>query len=282
MMLRNALLALPIVVYFGTTNVLADGLPLSSAGDKLLQSAMKVVGGQVNATQTKLEATIASSSQAYSNVLVANFVARQTRSIVDDVYPSTPDGRASSTVGAPCYQMGESRNAAAVSAQTAASVQTEATVAYATSASTGAVKLRLIGPIAYQIGKSMTWVQDTAFRMAVHRERYCLPVEAEVGACQLQANGLQGADQDFTMLVDDTTFGREKSDAAAAFAATIAPTLPAAGRKGVAGPGGAALAAGYAAAHRRSEAAMSFARASLIGFVESHSTQKVNGPMGGR
>lgn len=114
------------------------------------------------------------------------------------------------------------------------------------------------------------YAASIASRVARHTSRYCTVSEAQLGYCSLNANGMQGGDQDFSLhLQPGKTYGWDQTEAASDFVKRIAPIQPVA----TSGPCVTPECIAGMRQRRDVEAYMSMARFSFMKFTESRSTQ---------
>lgn len=121
---------------------------------------------------------------------------------------------------------------------------------------------------------------ELTLNVDMHNQRFCTQQEALAGVCELQPNGMQGADSDVERLVGAETFSFDQQIAATAYASRVAPvkSIP---KEAIASSGcTSANCRATMAMHRRTESLRATARYSLMKAIESRTTAERNGEMG--
>ncbi|WP_199028500.1 hypothetical protein [Ralstonia sp. ASV6] len=232
-----------------------------------IQSLITSIGvwtKQMSASVRQEQDAMMQAQQAYSSNQVQIFMRDQMRETVEQF------GSAGQLVDG-CYQVAM----ASQMGKTVDSTDTRAMSAMARLYTVSDGGRASSGGVAGALGLSTQVTQfpyaaSVASRVARHASNYCTVAEAQLGYCTLNANGMQGGDQDFSLhLQPGKTYGWDQTEAAADFVKRIAPVRPVADSTRCSTPE--CIAA--MRQRRESEAYMSMARYSLMKFTEAHSTQ---------
>lgn len=229
-----------------------------------LMSAVKVVTGQTNSAADKASSMRMQGAQALGSSMVDIYNVEQVRKSV------AAFGQTGQLVD-PCYQISMANAVATATDKTSTSALGVMQKIYATSDSgrvnAGGVSGLLGGTVK---GTSFPYAAQVSQRISRHLGRYCTVSESAQGYCTLNANGMQGADADFSVhLTPGKTYGWDQTEAAADFIKTVAPVKP----MPRAGACDDAQCRSALAARRTEEAYLSMARFSFMRFVEAHTTQ---------
>lgn len=230
-----------------------------------LSSALNTVVKQVSASADYLQTNIILTGRAGAEADSAISTHEAIITSVDQYAANT--GQLSD----PCYQDGMARSAQNVGDQAEASAQLAQRAIYGTS-DTGQVQSK--GIAGWFGGRDQAtnapFAANVAQRQTRHVQRYCSVSEAQAGYCTLQANGMQGADSDFSVIyTPGQTHGFDQAEAAGDFVKTIAPARPAA----ISASCSSAECIAALQARRQDDVAMSMGRYSFMRFAQSRQTQ---------
>lgn len=228
-------------------------------------SSLAVTTKQVQVSSDNQNASRLQATQAFQSTMADIATTDAVRKTVDAFGPNGQliDG---------CYQLGMATQVALTEGATAAHASSALARLYTESdngsANSGGITGALGGTT--QVTR-FPYAASIAQRVARHTSRYCTVSEAQQGYCTLNANGMQGADEDFSVhLQPGKTYGWDQAEGAADFTKTVAPVR-------VTPDSAACTTTACISATRervRQEAYMSMARYSFIRFTEAHSTQK--------
>lgn len=171
----------------------------------------------------------------------------------------------------PCYQMSMASSVVNAKSKTDDAAMHAASLVYSTGSS-GQVGA---GGIAGVFGatKQITgapYAASVVDRVNRHLTRYCSVAESAAGYCNLNANGMQAGDSDFSLhLQPGKTYGWDQTEAATDFVKTVAPVATISANTTCSSIE--CLSARSAA--RKQEVSLSMSRFSMMQFVEAHSTQ---------
>lgn len=228
-------------------------------------SSLGIVTKQVSLSAQNSDSMKLQAQQAFESTLADSATAHQVWQTVEDFGPNGQliDG---------CYQVGMATQVAVTESATAA----HASNALARLYTIGDNGTASSGGVAGALGMttqatSFPYAASVAQRIQRHMSRYCTVAEAQAGYCTLNANGMQGGDEDFSLhLQPGKTYGWDQVEASTDFIKTVAPVRPTAS-------GGTCISTACIAAQQariQQEAMMSMARFSFIHFTEAHTTQK--------
>ncbi|WP_432263040.1 hypothetical protein [Cupriavidus sp. TMH.W2] len=229
-----------------------------------LNSAYRTVTKQVDAAAEKKNRLRMQAVQALGSAMLDLYNAEQVRKAVNDFGPQ-------GQLVDPCYQLAMASTTHETSVKTGTTAQSAMQRIYTTS-DAGRTNA---GGLSGMVGNT---VKTTAFpyaamvadRNARHLSRYCTVSEASAGYCTLNANGMQGADVDYSVhMTAGKTYGWDQTEAATDFVKVVAPVKP------MPRPGACndVQCQSALAARRKEEAYLSMARFAFLRQVESHTTQ---------
>lgn len=252
-----ALVGLPVAAH-------AEGASAWMQQISRLTSVYRTVTQQVNSSAEKANQVRLQSTQALGSVMVDVYNVEQVRKTMDAFGPA-------GQLVDPCYQLSMADTVGATTAKTGASAQAGMQRIYATSdagrISAGGINGLLGGTVKATAFPYSAQVSD---RISRHWRRYCTVSEAAAGYCTLNANGMQGADADFSsLLTPGKTYGWDQTEAATDFVKAVAPVKP----MPRAGACNDAQCRAALAARRKEEAYLSMSRFAFMRFVEAHTTQ---------
>ncbi|WP_236077304.1 hypothetical protein [Paraburkholderia domus] len=227
-------------------------------------SAFAVLTEQVNTSATQKNNSLLQAQQALSSSAIDIDVRDAVRNAVEQ-YGTTGqlvDG---------CYQLGMATQMGTTSSTTADHASSSLAKLYTVSANGTASAGGVTGALgATTQVTQFPYTASVSQRAARHASHYCTVSEAQLGYCTLNANGMQGGDEDFSLhLQPGKTYGWDQTEAAADFIKRVAPITPVSQAAKCASPE--CIAA--LAARRDQETMMSMARFSFLRFTESHETQ---------
>lgn len=251
-----------LIVLSSNTN--GAGMPAWDAQLESLMTSFKVANKQEVYSKEKVGTARTAAAQASSSAAIELRTKESVREIVENFGPD-------SQLIDPCYQVGMATTAADTKGKTDDNAQRAIARIYST-ADNGTTSLGGISGVFGGTKKvsSYTYGSDVATRTNRHLNRYCSVSESLAGYCILNANGMQGADSDFSVhFAPGKTFGWDQTEAATDFIKTIAPVRAIPKSKGCSTPDCLSL----LAERRKQEAYMSMSRYSMVRFVESRSTQ---------
>jgi hypothetical protein len=228
-------------------------------------SSLGVVTKQLSMTSSNSSNVKLQAHQALQSTMADAATANQVRETIDAFGPNGQliDG---------CYQVGMAGQASQTSTQTAAHAAAATSRLYTLSdngtASSGGISGALGGTS--QVTQ-FPYTASVAQRVSRHTSHYCTVSEAQLGYCTLNANGMQGGDEDFSLhLQPGKTYGWDQTEASTDFIKTVAPIRPTPSSE----PCANTTCVAAQQERVRQEAMMSMARYSLIRFTEAHETQK--------
>lgn len=264
-------LALMLSVSIGGS-VHAEGIAAWIASVGRLLSSAKVSAKQIEVSKSHKDQVAVQAGQANTSAAIDMYNRRMVAQVLADYGPS-------SQLVDPCYQVGMANMTTATVGSTSASALASMQRIYQTDSQ----GQRNVGGVSGIFGKtasatSMPYAASVATRMDRHMSRYCTVSEAQAGLCSLNANGMQGADSDFSVLaVPGKTWGWDQTEAATDFIKTVAPVkaMPKASDCKD------ASCLSELSARRQQEAYLSMARYSMMRFSEAHSTQASSAAKGG-
>lgn len=229
-----------------------------------LNSTYRAVTKQTEASAEKKNQLRMQAVQALGSAMLDLYNAEQVRKAMNDYGPQ-------GQLVDPCYQLAMAGTTHETSIKTGGTAQSAMQRIYATS-DAGRVSA---GGLSGMVGNT---VKTTAFpyaamvadRNARHLSRYCTVSEAAAGYCTLNANGMQGADVDYSVhMTPGKTYGWDQTEAATDFVKVVAPVKP----MPRAGACNDVQCQSALAARRKEEAYLSMARYTFLRQVESHTTQ---------
>lgn len=253
------------VVIAGTlsTPVRAEGIAAWIASVGQMLSATKVAAKQVELSKSRRDQMAMDASKAKASAEIDMYNRRKVREVLEQY------GVTSQLVD-PCYQIAMAKSVTSAVGSASFGAQAAMQAIYATDSS----GYRSAGGVLGALGKtnkatSMPFASTVAARIARHTARYCTVSEAQAGLCSLNANGMQGADADFSMLaVPGKTWGWNQTEAGIDFVKTLVPVKVVPKASDCTDP--ACISA--LAERRQQEAYLSLARFSMMRFAESRST----------
>ncbi|MBN3729400.1 hypothetical protein [Burkholderia sp. Tr-20390] len=228
-------------------------------------SALGVLTAQISLSGAQANNQALQAQQALSSSAIDLYIRDQVRQTIDKY------GEKGQLVDG-CYQVSMATQMGATSEATSTGAAAALARIYTLSDS----GLGSAGGIAGALGATKQVTQfpfaaSVGARSARHATNYCTVSEAQLGYCTLNANGMQGGDQDFSLhLQPGKTYGWDQTEAMTDFTKRIAPVRPVPQSGKCSTP--ACVAA--LAARRDQEALMSMARFSFMRFSAAHETQK--------
>jgi len=206
-----------------------------------------------------------SAEQAFQSTLAEAYTIDATRTTVEQFGPNGQliDG---------CYQVAMATQVATTEAATTTHAATAMARLYTISDSGTASSGGIAGALgSTKVVTQFPYAASVGSRVARHQSHYCTVSEAQLGYCTLNANGMQGGDEDFSLhLQPGKTYGWDQTEAAADYVKTVAPIRPVP----VAGKCSSPACVAALQARQQQESYMSMARYSFMRFTEAHSTQK--------
>jgi hypothetical protein len=242
----------------------AEGFALWIANVGRLMSANKVSTKQVELSNSRSDQAAVDIARAQASASLDMYNRRMVKRVVDEF------GHSSQLVD-PCYQVSMANTAVAAVGGARAGAQAAMQNIYRVDSQGN----RLSGGLSGVVGNTesvtaMPFAANVATRIYRHETRYCTVSEAQSGLCALNANGMQGADSDFSMLaVPGKTWGWDQTEAANDFVKIVAPVKAISKTNVCSDPACLTELAG----RRQKEAYLSMARFSMLRFAESHTTQ---------
>jgi hypothetical protein len=228
-------------------------------------SSLGIVTKQVSVSAANSNTVKLQAQQALQSTMADAYTTQQVKKTIDDFGPNGQliDG---------CYQVGMAGMVANTEGATAAHASSAMARLY-TVGDNGAANA---GGVSGLVGGTTQVTQfpyaaSVGQRIQRHLTRYCTVSEAQMGYCTLNANGMQGADEDFSVhLQPGKTYGWDQTEASTDFIKTVAPvrTTP------DSGPCTSTACEAAQQARIQQESMMSMARYSFIRFTEAHETQK--------
>jgi hypothetical protein len=229
-----------------------------------LNSTYRAVAKQTEMASEKKNQLRMQAVQALGSAMADLYNTAQVRKAVDTFGPT---GQLSD----PCYQIAMADTVQTTSTKTASSAQAGMQRIYTTS-DAGRINARgLSGMLGSTVSATtFPYAAQLADRHARHLNRYCTVSEAAAGYCTLNANGMQGADVDYSVhLAPGQTYGWDQTEAATDFLKTVAPVKP----MPRAGACTDVQCLSALDARRKEEAYLSMARYSFMRQIEAHTTQ---------
>lgn len=248
---------------------------------EIVHGVPKAFAGLAKQIQRSHEAVDESISQArknYADMMTELAIARMTVKTAFEYMQVGPNGNATGNTPFICSSQTIKESAEAVATLTRQSAQKWAETIYRVSNKNNKLYTKVFGPISVSYRMSVPFTNQSIVREVTHNERYCTQTESELGVCQLQPNGMQGADVDFSILYSNDTISSEKQVALTHFAARITPQITVHTTDASNCTSSTCKAASHSA--RAAEARISVARNTILKYIESRSTQNKNGSAG--
>lgn len=233
---------------------------------------------QVERSQDAINESIVQSQRGLADLMTEVRIAKKTIQTSFDYMQVGPNGNATGNTPFICTSQSIKESVEEIAGLAQKSADLWADTIYKVSNKNNKVYTKVFGPISVSYRMSVPFTNQSVIRESTHFERYCTQSEAEIGLCDLQPNGMQGGDVDFSLIYGNETMSSEKQVAMTHFAARIAPQITVPTTIPTSCTGSICKAASVTA--RLAEARISVARNSLLRFIESRSTQNKNGSAG--
>lgn len=253
----------PALIAMSSSANSAD-MPAWDAQLKSLMASFKVANKQEVYSKEKVGTARTAAAQASSSAAIELRTNESVREIVENYGPA-------SQLVDPCYQVALATTVADTKGKTDDNAQRAIAHIYSIADNGTTSSGGISGVFGWTKKVSgYTYGSDVATRTNRHLNRYCSVSESLAGYCTLNANGMQGADSDFSVhIAPGKTFGWDQTEAATDFIKTIAPVRAIPKSKDCSTPDCLSV----LAERRKQEAYMSMSRYSMVRFVESRSTQ---------
>lgn len=239
-----------------------------------LPTYFKGLTKQINVSSNKLGEYIKSRQEAYVNFQNEQSIGQRTLKAWNEYSPVNKDGSPLGQLSNPCYQTGIITTTDKTIKTTQKSISDNIDLVYASDSSTGEVfEQAYYGLATRKVGVTVPLATDRRLMQQEHRERYCTVDEAKLGYCQLEPNGMQGADSNWARIEElGTSLSAEGRRATSAFIATVAPKKQPERDQTRCDPKNTGC---YSITIRdhQNEALMSMARNSMIATMETRSSQ---------
>lgn len=262
--MRSARLLTAITLMSVVNVTWAEGMAIWLAQIKIISGALSVVTKQESLSTDKRVVTYYQASQAQLKADTDIQNVEQVRKIYNEYGPS-------GQMVDPCYQMSMASSVVSAKSKTDDAAMHAASLVYSAGLS-GLVGADGIAGV-FGAKKQITgapYAASVVDRVNRHLTRYCSVSESAVGYCNLNANGMQAGDSDFSLhLQPGKTYGWDQAEAATDFVKTVAPVVTKSADTNCSSIE--CLSARSAA--RKQEVSLSMSRFSMMQFVEAHSTQ---------
>lgn len=261
---RFVVTAFVVLVGVSPSFAYADGISVWVASVGRLMSANKVSTKQVELSNSRSDQAVVDIARAQASASLDMYNRKMVKRVVDEY------GQSSQLVD-PCYQVSMANTVVATVGGTSAGAQSAMQNIYRVDSQGNRRANGLSGVIGNtESVTAMPYAAHVATRIYRHETRYCTVSEAQSGLCALNANGMQGADSDFSMLaVPGKTWGWDQTEAANDFVKIVAPVKAISKATVCSDPACLTELAG----RRQQEAYLSMARFSMLRLSESHTTQ---------
>ena len=233
---------------------------------------------QVERSQDAINESMVQSKRGLADLMTEVRIAKKTIQTSFDYMQVGPNGNATGNVPFICTSQSIKESAEEIAGLAQKSADMWADTIYKVSNKNNKVYTKIFGPISVSYRMSVPFTNQSVIRESTHFERYCTQSEADIGLCDLQPNGMQGADVDFSLIYGNDTMSSEKQVAMTHFAARIAPQVTVPTTIATSCTGSICKSASVTA--RQTEARVSMARNTLLRYIESRSTQNKSGTAG--